>query len=66
MAKMRWFCSVGLTAVTLHVCAATVWAQKNAPVPDEEDGWLKWAVAAGLAVVICVTGFLNAKRSHLT
>lgn len=50
----------------LHTAGALVWAQKEARAPDEEGGMLKWGVALGLGVVICLSGILNAKRSHLT
>ncbi len=66
MGRMRRFWMVAGPAVVVHVSAGAAWAQKEARVPDEEDGWLKFAVAFGLAVVICTTGFINAKRSHLT
>lgn len=32
---------------------------------DRESGWLTWVIAGGIIVVACLTGFLNAKRSHL-
>lgn len=57
---------IAATALALHVSAGTAWAQRNGNVPDHEESWLKWAIAAGLAVVVCITGFINAKRSHLT
>lgn len=53
-------------ATVVHVSPAIAWAQKSAVAADEEKSWLKWAVALGLGVVICGTGFINAKRSHLT
>ena len=66
MNRFRATWIIGVPALALHVSAGIVWAQRNAQVPDHEEGWLKWAVAAGLGVVICITGFVNAKRSHLT
>jgi len=32
---------------------------------DRESGWLTWVIAGGIIIVVCLTGFLNAKRSHL-
>lgn len=52
-------------AAAVHLSPAIAWAQKSTVSADEEQGWMKWAIAAGLGVVICVTGFINAKRSHL-
>ena len=36
------------------------------PPADQEAGWVEWAIATGLAVLICITAFINPKRSHLT
>lgn len=41
-------------------------AQTQANLPNEDSGLLAWAIAAGLAVIVLLTGFLNPKRSHLT
>jgi hypothetical protein len=43
----------------------SAWAQRPARLPEDESGILQWVIAAGIAVVICVTAFLNPKRSHL-
>ena len=32
---------------------------------EREGGWLTWVVAGGIILVVCLTGFLKAKRSHL-
>ena len=65
---MNWFRRNGIivAAAALHASAEIVWAQKDSGPADHEEGWLKWAVAGGLAVVICITGFINAKRTHLS
>jgi len=50
-------------------CALTTapaMAQTQANLPGEDSGLLAWAIAAGLAVIVLLTGFLNPKRSHLT
>lgn len=65
MNRIRLAAFTFAVTIPLHVSAGLVWAQKDGKVPEHEEGWLKWAVAAGLAVVICITGFINAKRSHL-
>jgi hypothetical protein len=52
--------------LAVHLLAATAWAQKLGRIPDEDGGWLQWIVAAGLAVVILLSAFINPKRSHLT
>ncbi len=56
-----------LTCVLMfHATASTVWAQTPANLPDEDGGMMKWAIAGGLAALICAAGFMNAKRSHMT
>ncbi len=62
--RPSWWIAAG--GLAMHLTAATVWAQKRGRVPDEDSGWLQWGIAVGLAVVICVSAFLNPKRSHLT
>ena len=54
-----------IAAVVVHGTAVSAWAQKPIRPPEDEGGVLTWVVAAGIAVVICVTAFLNPKRSHL-
>jgi len=54
-----------IAAVMLHGSALSAWAQKPATPPEDDGGILQWVVAAGIAVVICATAFLNPKRSHL-
>ncbi len=54
-----------LAAVIVHVSALSAWAQKLTKPPEGDGGILPWIIAAGIAVVICVTAFLNPKRSHL-
>lgn len=49
----------------LHAAAGSAFAQNTPPLPPEEGGWIKWAVAGGVLAVVCGVGFLNAKRSHL-
>jgi len=40
-------------------------AQTPGTVANEEPSYLVWVVFAGAAVIICATGFMNSKRSHL-
>ncbi len=58
--------AVGGGVLAVHLLAATAWAQKHGRIPDDDGGWLQWVVAAGLAVVVLLSAFINAKRSHLT
>ena len=51
--------------VALHATAGSVFAQTTPTLPPEEGGWIKWAIAGGVLAVVCLVGFLNAKRSHL-
>ncbi len=58
--------SVAIAALTMHLTGASVWAQARANLPDEEQSWLKWAIAVGILVVTCAASLVNVKRSHLT
>lgn len=52
----------------LHLVSANALAQMNESRLAKEDssGSLPFLIAAGIAVVVCLSGFLNPKRSHLT
>ncbi len=56
-----------LTAAVAAVVLLADSAMAQAPgrVPGEDSGYLQWIVFGGIAVVVCATGFLNSKRSHL-
>ena len=54
-----------VAAAVVHGAALSAWAQKPTRPPEDDSGILQWAIAAGIVVVICVTAFLNPKRSHL-
>lgn len=54
-----------IAAVVVHGSALSAWAQKPIKPPEDDGGVLTWVVAAGIAVIICITAFLNPKRSHL-
>lgn len=55
-----------LATATLIVTGWTtaLMAQTPVNITEESGGMLDWAVAAGLAAVVCVAGFWNPKRSH--
>jgi len=54
-----------LAAVVVHAIALPAWAQRPAKPPEDEITVMQWVVAVGIAVVICVTAFMNPKRSHM-
>ena len=56
----------GVGALAIHGTAASAWAQQRARIPKDEASMIPWAIAGGIVVLICVCGFLNPKRSHLT
>lgn len=56
---------MALCAAGVHLSAVAALAQRPGRTPDEDGGALQWVVVAGVAVVICLTGFMNSKRSHL-
>jgi len=41
-------------------------AQAPGTAVERESGFLTWVIGGGLVIVVCLTGFLNAKRSHLS
>ena len=53
------------SGLMVHAASGLVWAQKDARPVDDDSGMLQWGVALGLGVAICLSGMLNAKRSHL-
>ena len=54
-----------MAAPTVMMLAPSALAQRTAQLPPPEGTLLTWGVAAGLLVVVCLTAFLNPKRSHL-
>ena len=54
---------VAILAVHMH--AVSVQAQQTGRLPNEEGSVLHWCIAAGIVFVICITAFMNPKRSHL-
>ncbi len=56
-----------LAMAMLSVMYLTATASAQIPalnITEESGGMVDWAVAAGLAVVVCGAGFWNPKRSH--
>ena len=51
--------------LAVHMLAVSAHAQRNGKLPEEEGGLLQWCIAAGIVLVVCITAFLNPKRSHL-
>ena len=52
-------------AVAVHGAASEALAQKIAIPTDEDGGAMSWLIAAGIIVVVCLSAFINPKRSHL-
>jgi len=50
--------------VLLFTLTTPAFAQKPAQVAESEGGILPWLIAAGICGVICISAFLNPKRSH--
>ncbi len=59
--KSGWICAVAGTMLWSSVAQA----QTPLSIPESDGGFLPWAVAGGIAVMIVVPAFLNPKRSHL-
>lgn len=63
--RLRRIWVVAAGALAIHFSTAPAWAQRAGRVAEEEEGGLlRWGIAVGLAIVICVSAFLNPKRSH--
>jgi len=45
--------------------SGTAWAQGPARLVDRESAWINWLVLVGVILVVCMSGFLKSKRSHL-
>ena len=54
-----------LAAGLVLVAGQDAFGQTPGKVADDEPSYLAWVVFAGAAVIICLTGFMNCKRSHL-
>ncbi len=59
----RWI-GVVTFALALHAGAVAAMAQRVTTLPDDEDGMLRWGIAAGIVVVVGIAPFLDPKRSH--
>jgi glycosyltransferase involved in cell wall biosynthesis len=56
-----------LVGLAVQFAGASAWAQRPVhQMPEEESSLLPWGIALGLAAIICLSAFLNPKRSHLT
>lgn len=50
-----------------HLFAAPLFAQRPVrQMPDEDSGMAQWGLAVGIGVIVCLSAFLNSKRSHLS
>jgi hypothetical protein len=54
-----------LSAAAVVFLADSALAQAPGRVPGQDAGYLQWIIFGGIGVVVCATGFLNSKRSHL-
>ena len=50
--------------LAVHMFAVSARAQQTGRLPEEEGGLLQWCIAAGIVLVVCITAFMNPKRSH--
>lgn len=64
MGFRRWL-HVALGAGVFLAGGGRALAQTPGNVANEEAGYLVWVVCAGAGLIICATGFMNSKRSHL-
>jgi len=50
----------------LHGLAGSVFAQDQGRLANEDSGLLPWLITGGLIVIVCITAFINPKRTHLS
>jgi len=55
-----------LTSACVMLSNGVAAAQAPGTAVERESGFLTWVIGGGLVIVVCLTGFLNAKRSHLS
>lgn len=60
----RLGCVLTYGTLILAGWTTTVMAQTPVTITEEGGGMLDWAIATGLAAIVCVAGFWNPKRSH--
>ncbi len=64
MAVHRWL--KGVASIAFFIASGgPVLAQTPAKVANEEASYLVWVVFAGAVLIVCASGFINPKRSHL-
>ena len=63
--SVRYRRPVVVAMLAVHMLAVSAQAQRTGKVPDEDGGLVQWCIAAGIVFVVCVTAFMNPKRSHL-
>ncbi|HNQ21963.1 MAG TPA: hypothetical protein PKK06_02605 [Phycisphaerae bacterium] len=61
----RWVLACAVAGGALLLSPVVALAQKEASLPEKDNGLIQWAVAAGIVILIAVVAFLNPKRSHL-
>lgn len=64
MSKTKHLLAAVAAALALSGGPAAM-AQAPGQFANEESSWLVWAIFGGAALLICATGFMNPKRSHL-
>lgn len=56
---------IALSLGLLTLSESIAWAQTPLSLPDEDGGYLPWAIAGGIAAMVLTSAFLNPHRSHL-
>jgi len=62
---VRRLLQIAVSAGVFMAASGSALGQAPGNVANEESSYLVWAVFAGAALIICATGFMNPKRSHL-
>jgi len=61
--RWPWLLTSGWVLFGMETLA---WAAKKTRIPQEDKGYMQWAVALVAVALICLPAFINPKRSHLT
>jgi len=60
----RWTSRIAIAGCACSVLTQPALAQEPARIPEAEGSVITWVVAVALILLVCVTAFINPKRSH--
>ncbi len=60
----RWTSRIAIVMCVCSAVAQPALAQEPARIPEAEGSVVTWVVAIALVLLVCITAFINPKRSH--